>query len=53
MEKLGVDTENPEVNEKTAAKKKDKCPSCNSQLEDPEKTGHPKCPVHGTEPFEK
>ena len=53
MEKYGVETEQPEKKEKTAQDKKKKCPTCNSKLEDAEKTGQSKCPVHGTEPFEK
>lgn len=49
MEKFGVDTTTA-GGEKTAAPT-GKCPQCGSKLE--EGTATPKCPVHGTEPFEK
>lgn len=52
MDKYGVDTD-ASKDEKTAQDKPEKCPVCGNKLEDPEKTGQRKCPVHGTKPFEK
>jgi hypothetical protein len=52
MDKYGVDTDVSD-NEKTAQDKPPKCPVCDKELEDPANTGQRKCPVHGTEPFEK
>lgn len=51
MNKFGVDTGNkPEDLIKTGADKM-KCPICGAEL-DPD-SNVPKCPVHGTEPFER
>lgn len=50
MDKYGVVTDK----EKNAEKGKVNlgiCPWCGAELE--RRTGVPKCPVHGTEPFEK
>lgn len=52
MDKYGVDTDAPK-GEKTAQDNPPKCPICDNELEDQEKTGQQKCPVHGTAPFEK
>jgi hypothetical protein len=49
MDKYGVETEKQD---KTAGDKS-KCPDCDKELEDPNKTGVPLCPEHGTKPFEK
>ena len=52
MDKYGVE----ELDRNKVAKDKkgqDTCHECNVPLEDQAKTGVAKCPVHGTEPFEK
>lgn len=49
MEKYGVNTTS-DGGEKTAAKT-GKCPICNSDLDSNSPT--PRCPTHGTAPFEK
>jgi len=49
MEKYGVETDTSKTAEETPLK----CPLCNTDLENEEETGQRKCPVHGTEPFEK
>ena len=50
MEKFGVVTEDPP---KTASSDETRCPLCNEVVETDSRSNTPRCPVHGTEPFEK
>jgi hypothetical protein len=52
MEKYGVEeNKRKEKKDKEASAEEEKCPACNTEVETHGKTR--KCPVHGTEPFEK
>jgi len=51
MEKYGVVTEVDDLMKKASAHKhKDRCPDCGCELE--KDANVPKCPKHGTRPFE-
>ena len=51
MEKYGVVTEEPPKEAEDKPKKESVCPECKKALEGD--TNVPKCPVHGTKPFEE
>ena len=50
MEKYGVEVEPEDTKEKVGSTEKT-CPDCGKELD--KKANVPKCPEHGTKPFEK